>query len=52
MTMNIKARNSHFNKKSKPADEMKLKTKNKIEYIEFWTRITIKELNNNITENK
>ena len=42
--------NSHSNNKSKLAADTKLKTKKSTEYIEFWTIITINELNNIINE--
>ena len=48
--MNTKDKNSHFNKNSIQAEEMKLKTKNKTEYMEFCTTITINELKINILE--
>ena len=50
--MNNKARNSHSNKNKIPAADMKLKTKNKTEWIELRTVITIKELNNKTIANE
>ena len=50
--MNNKAINSHSSKNNKVVAETKLKTKNKTEYIEFCTIITIKELTNKILEKK
>lgn len=43
---------SHSNKNKRLADEIKLKTKNKTEYIEFQLKIANKELINNIEEKK
>ena len=43
---------SHSNKNKRLDDDTKLKTKNKTECIEFWLKIVIKELVNNIKEKK
>ena len=43
---------SHSSKNKRLADDMKLKTKNKTEYIEFQLKIANKELINNMKEKK
>ena len=46
----IKEMYSHSKKNKRLAEDTKLKTKNKTEYIEFWLKTVNNELVNNIKE--
>ncbi len=48
----IKEMYSHSKKNKRLAEDTKLKTKNKTEYIEFWLKTVNNELVNNIKEKK